>query len=262
MVFYYIIVFLFGLAFGSFLNVVISRIDKPETIFRGRSRCPQCGKDLKWFDLIPLVSYFLVRGKCRYCQKPISVQYPLVELATGTGFLMLFWEFGLSLSFFISAFFFLILEAIFVLDLLRGIIPNKIVIPAIILALLLDLIVLGFSGISEQRILIFEPTILNIILGGLLGGILFFILALASEEKIMGMGDGKLGVFIGLILGYPLVLVALILAFLFGGGVGILLLASGKKRRRDKISFGPFLALAAFITIIWGKDILFWYLMY
>ena len=243
---FYILIFLFGLSIGSFLNVVIYRLESKEPILFSRSHCPKCGVLLKWFDLIPLVSFILTLGKCRYCGRKISYQYPLVELATGILFLMVFNRFPISNFQILDSFFYLIIVSflivIFVFDLKHYLIPDKIIYPAIIIALL-DLGLKGpnFWALKAQ------------ILAACLASGLFLSLVLISKGKWMGLGDVKLAGLMGLVLGWPNVLIALFLAFFSGAIVGIGLIMAGKKGLKSQIPFGPFLSGATLLIMVYGQ---------
>ena len=260
-------VFLFGISIGSFLNVVIDRTPAGKTL-RGYSYCPFCRTTLKWYDLIPILSFLILRGKCRYCKKPISIQYPLVELATGILFVLSIKYQVLSINFqnlLVACFLLLVacfLIVIFVIDLKHFIIPDKIIYPAIGIAFIYQLFgifYLGFFSDFGFRISDFKALI-NPLSAAFLAGAFFFLLVLVSHEKWMGGGDVKLVFFMGLILGWPKILVALFLAFIFGAIIGIGLIAVSKKKLSSEIPFGPFLCGATFIALFWGKEIIGWYL--
>lgn len=250
----YVLIFIFGLCLGSFLNVVINRLELKESIVIKRSYCPKCKKVLQWYDLIPVLSFVLLRRQCRYCHKKISWQYPLVEIATGLLFLLVFlsasWNGDFQL---INIFYYLIITSIliviFVYDLKYYIILDKIIFPAIVITLLYRLVIF-----SDLMGLIYP------ILAALLAGGFFLSLVLVSHEKWMGLGDVKLGVLMGLILGWPRILPALFLSFTLGAVVGIALILLKKKKIKSEIPFGPFLSLATFVILLYGNKILDWYL--
>ncbi|MBI1866460.1 MAG: prepilin peptidase, partial [Candidatus Staskawiczbacteria bacterium] len=206
-------IFIFGLIIGSFLNCVIYRLEKEQSFLKGRSFCPHCKYNLIWRDLIPVFSFLFLGGKCRYCHKKISIQYPLVELAAGIMFVLIFnLKFEIFNQFEILQFPYLInlfflfyiagsLIIIFVYDLKRYIILDKVLFPAIAIVFLYQLI---FSF----RFLNFNP------LWAGLGACAFFLfIFLVSGGRWMGFGDVKLAFFMGLFLGYPNILAALFLAF-------------------------------------------------
>lgn len=269
-----LIIFFFGLAVGSFLNVLIDRLPGDESVIKGRSYCDHCKKQLSWYDLIPLVSFLFLRGKCRYCHFPISYYYPTVELVTSVMFVLIFFltftseepplsgvtsevadlstealakvegllrggssdlvTFGYYL-FIISSFI-----AIFFTDLKYGIIPDKVVFAAILVSF--------FFLISQY------PNILISNVLSAFGAFLFFLLLhLVTRGRGMGLGDVKLVFLLGLFLGFPKVIVAFYIAFLTGAVVGcILVLWRKKKLSGGAIPFGPFLVLGAIIAMFWG----------
>ncbi|MEA3292911.1 MAG: prepilin peptidase [Patescibacteria group bacterium] len=264
--FSYLIIFLFGLIMGSFLNAIIYRLRSKENILLERSHCPYCGHKLNWNDLIPIISFFLLKGKCRYCKKPISWQYPLVEIATGLTFLLVFNFFtrldiflpdGAGISVFnfqttlIFSFLFLIscsLIIIFVYDLKYYLIPDEIIYPSIIFVFLYQII--------------FNFHLLNIsylILSGLGAAMFFLIIFLISRGKWMGFGDVKLAFFMGVLLGFPKILIALFMAFFLGAIIGIGLIMLSKKTLKSEVPFGPFLITGTFIALFWGEYIFNWY---
>ena len=246
--------FLFGLAIGSFLNCVIYRLEKKESIIKIRSHCPHCKKTLSWFELIPVMSFILQKGRCRKCHKKISWQYSLVELAAGILFALCAWYFYPNILF--SIFYFLFssfLIVVFVYDLKHYIIPNEVIYPAILVAGIWYL-VFGIL-IRDTRYEIQAP-----ILAAIIAGLFFLVIILMSRGKWMGIGDFKLAIFMGLILGWPNILVALFLAFLIGAFVSIILVIFKKKNLKSQIPFGPFLAGAAIIAMLWGNILLSWYL--
>jgi prepilin signal peptidase PulO-like enzyme (type II secretory pathway) len=249
MILVYLFFFLFGLAVGSFLNCLIYRLETGKSFFKGRSFCPHCQHILGWQDLIPILSFLILKGKCRYCHQKISWQYPLVELATALIFPLIFitriniWT-GVYLLIITS---FLII--IFVYDLKHYIIPDKVIYPAIGIAVLYQL----FG--------IWPPTKILWAVGfGILPSVFFLAIILFSHERWMGFGDFKLVVLMGLILGFPNILVALFLAFFLGAIIGMGLVISGKKQLSSEVPFGPFLVTGTFFALFFGKEIINWYL--
>lgn len=257
-----IIVLIFGLVIGSFLNVVINRLNLRQNLISPGSHCPECKHKLGFFDLIPVFSFIFLRGKCHYCHKKISWQYPLVEFATAISFLLIFFKFvdinNINLDFIVILeqlliyfFFTSILIIIFVYDLKHYLIPNKIIYPAIIITLLIQILPIPeFPNIS----------ISSLIIGSLIPGIFFLILVLLSKEKWMGAGDVKLGFLCGLIVGYPNIFVALFISFVGGAFVAVLLMLFKKKNLKGKMPYGTLLTTATFITILFGSQIVNWYL--
>ena len=253
----YLTVFLFGLIVGSFLNCVIYRMEKGESFLSGRSYCPNCRHQLSWYDLIPVLSFLVLRRKCRYCRQKISLQYPLVELATGTTFLLIF-NFQFSTSNFLNLCYLLIVSCfliiIFVYDLKHFIIPDKMIYPAIVVSGIWYFV----SGIFFNVYTGYE--ILNTIYSASGAALFFFLIVLISKGKWMGAGDIKLAFLMGLILGFPNILVALFLAFFLGAIIGIGLILSGRKTLKSEVPFGPFLIIGTFTAFFLGSKILNWYL--
>jgi len=250
-----ILVYIFGLIVGSFLNCVIYRLEEGESFLKGRSFCPDCKHTLSWQDLIPLLSFLILKGKCRYCQKPISRQYPLVELVTGILFLLIFnYTFPnlLVTGYWLLVTSFLII--IFVYDLKHYIIPDKIIYPAIIVSGIWYFV----SGIFLNLYTKYE--ILNTIYSAFGAAIFFLLIVLVSRGKWMGMGDVKLAFLMGLFLSSPKILVALFLAFFIGAIIGVGLVVSRKKTLKSEVPFGPFLVTGTFIALFWGENIINWYL--
>jgi len=236
-----IIVFLLGLCLGSFLNVVVYRLNHQLSPLRGRSFCPKCKKKILWQDNLPLLSFLLLKGRCRSCHSPISWQYPLVELATGLVTFLIVFYFSLPL---VNILYLLLVSyALIVIaasDFLYQTIPDEAVYFGIVLAL-------SYSFLVSHD--------LTSILSGLGASLFFLLLAVATRGKGMGMGDVKLVGFLGLFLGFPQILVALFLAFLTGAVFGVILILVGKKRLGEHLAFGPFLASTAWLSWFWGQKI-------
>lgn len=255
--FFYFIIFLFGLIVGSFLNCIIYRLEKGESFLKGRSYCPHCKHILTWLDLIPIFSYLILKGRCRYCQEKISLQYPLVELSTGILFLLIYSADRGSTSICSLGYvcFYWVLTAfliiIFVYDLKHYIIPDKVVYPAIAIALIFNL-----QFLISNQFLIFNYSILSAI-----GVASFFLLiVLISKGQWMGIGDIKLAFLMGLFLGFPNILVALFLTFFLGAIIGLGLIIVGKKTLKSEVPFGPFLVTGTFLAMFWGEKMIQWYL--
>lgn len=246
--FIYFIIFLIGLAAGSFFNVVIYRFPRGESLIFPRSSCVRCKKVLAASDLIPLFSYLLLKGRCRNCGERISIRYPSVELLTALLFIWCFYYFELTPFFFKYMFVFSALMIISFIDLEHGIIPNR-------------LVLLVFTWSVLWQLFIPTVTLQEAALGLLAGGGLFYLIAVLSKGG-MGGGDIKLMAVLGFIVGWPLVLIVLLLAFLLGAVTGLLLVFAGKKTRRDPLPFGPFLSISFFITYFWGLEIWLWYTLY
>lgn len=251
----FIIIFLTGLAVGSFLNSIIHRLQTGETFLFARSYCPHCKHILDSRDLIPVLSFLILSRKCRYCQKPISLQYPLVELATGILFVLIsifYFLFSNECSVFnfqlFTFFYYLLITCfliiIFVYDLKHFIIPDKIIYPAIGIVCLYNIYQLAINNFLSA-----------------FGATAFFLaIVLISRGKWMGIGDIKLAFLIGLFLGWPNILVALFLSFFIGSLIGAGLIISGKKTLKSEVPFGPFLVTGTFIALFWGRELINWYL--
>ena len=259
-----LLIFLFallGLAVGSFLNVCIDRLPRNESIVNPPSHCSVCQHKLAVKDLIPLFSYLRLRGRCRYCQASIPRKLFWVELATGLIFAFLYWwcvvfnpELGI-VTFGVMAFYACLFTIIFIIDLEHGLILNKVLYPAMVVALLIAIFLPQPAWIPQ----LWVHGLLNFALGAAIGFVIFLLLALVSRGG-MGFGDVKLAAFIGLATGFPLALLAVIMAAVLGGLTAIILLATRKRGRKEAIPFGPFLAVAAMVTLLWGNNIVNWYL--
>ncbi len=237
---------LLGLVIGSFLNVVIARLPEGRSLVRPRSACPRCGRQIAWYDNLPVVSFLLLRARCRACRQPIAWRYPLVEAATAGLFVLTYFRRGPSIDLLPSLALMAALVAITVIDLDHQIIPDVISVPGIAVGFLASLLPGGVGWLPS-------------LLGILVGGGLFFVIILASRGG-MGGGDMKLGAMLGAFLGWQLVLLSILLAVLAGGLVAVALLAAGRKGRKDPVPFGPFLALGGAVGLLWGEDLLAWYL--
>ena len=236
--------FVFGLVFGSFLNVIIYRLKTPPRrggtargIIFGRSFCPECKARLKWFDLIPLLSFIFLRGRCRYCNKTISWQYPIVEILSG--FIWVFvWSLGFEFwNFIYYIFIFSALLVIAVYDFKWKIIPDKIIYPAIAVALIYNF--------NVSSLLVATAAFL-----------FFFSIYFFSNGKAMGLGDAKLAILIGLFLSPAAALMAFITAFVIGAISGIILIVFGKKTLKSQIAFGPFMVIGATIAFFFSDIII------
>lgn len=246
-----IIIFIFGLLIGSFLNVCIYRIPIEKSIIFPSSHCPSCQRSLKVLDLIPLISYGLYRGKCRYCRGRISIRYPFFELLTAIVFLLLYSVFGLTSTFFFFGFLASLLIVITGIDYDHQIIPDGIVLLGTFA---------GFAYITYNHFVLKAPFSLFSHLGGLLiGGGVFLLIAVVSNGG-MGGGDIKLIGMLGLWLGIRGILMTMFFSFILGAVLSVFLLAAKVKSRKEAIPFGPFIAIAALITICFQDDLWIWYL--
>ncbi len=247
---------IFGLIIGSFLNVVIYRIPRRESIVLPASHCPACNHSLAIRDNIPVISFLLARGKCRYCGDRISIQYPLVEAVSAGIMLGVFLDLGLTPKFPVVAAFFLLLMTVSVIDIQHKIIPNVIIIPAIVLAVLL----LPLQEITKTPLvpLIDQPNWIYSAAGFIIGGGFLFLLAILWPNG-MGGGDIKLAAFMGLFLG-RYIAVSLFMGFLLGSIAGLVSMTFLGKNRKDLIPFGPYLAIGAVVTLYFGVPLVKWYI--
>lgn len=244
----YFLIFLIGIIFGSFLSALTFRWSHEISIAKGRSFCPKCKAQINWYDNIPLFSYLALAGKCRNCKNKISPRYPLIEFSTGLIFILIFYfrqNILLNLNFinnlefvFIFA---LIFIAIFVIDLEHKFIPDRLTFWG--LGLVIYLLILNGN------------LYLNLLTGFLLA---LFLLAihLITLGRGMGLGDVKLAIFVGALLGFPLGVLWMFLSFVIGSIIGIFLIIFRKVKFGLEIPFGPFLVIAFFITIIFGSDLI------
>ncbi|OGO19135.1 MAG: hypothetical protein A2144_05985 [Chloroflexi bacterium RBG_16_50_9] len=251
---------LLGISIGSFLNVVIDRLPAGGSLVSPPSRCDACQRRLTPVDLVPVFSYLGLRGRCRYCGACIPRRVLLVEVVSGLFFFLAFWRFDLSAEFLITAFWGCIFIVIIFIDWENKLILNKVTYPAAVVAL----IILAVDSFLPGRLfsyLIFhpEPSILSGVIGGAIG-FLFFMMVFLINPRGMGMGDVKLACLIGLVMGFPLGIVALFIGIVIGGLVAATLFLLKKKGRKEAIPYGTFLALGPMVTMLWGTDILRWYL--
>lgn len=254
------ILFCFGLAIGSFLNVVILRYDGEHflldpTMIGGRSHCPHCKATLRWFELVPVASYLAQGGRCRRCGARISAQYPAVELLSAFAFALVPLALGaaagagtgaiIAAALWIAAFETLVVMS--VIDIRLGIIPDE------------ASVFLGVIGIF-LAIIGGEAAAAGAAFGALFGAALFGILVAVTSGKGMGMGDFKFAIALGLLFGWPEIVLAVSFAFVVGAAAGLVEVARGRNSMKGTIPFGPFLALAAAATFFWGAPVMAWYL--
>lgn len=268
--------FIFGCAIGSFLNVIIDRLPQEKSI-GGRSQCDFCHKKIAWHDLIPVISFILLKGKCRYCQKKLSLQYPVVELITGTMFVLIFFvlfvipskegiqsinniligvfsldsrlrgnDFVISNLYYLFAYLGIVscLIAIFFTDAKYHIIPDQ---------LQVALFIFGIIVLPQHGL------VLNLFIDRALGVVVvaapIYFLYWITKGRGMGFGDVKLAFNIGLLLGIKSGLIALYIAFILGALVGLVLMLLQKRGLKSKIAFGPFLVLGILVMMLWKGPI-------
>lgn len=263
------LVIIYGLIVGSFLTAYTYRLPLGKSIKKGRSICPNCKKKIVWYDNIPLLSFLLLKGKCRRCGNKISIRYPMIELATALGFVGTYylltmcggtsplslnvvcsWQLRLgvlSLPFLLLIF--SIILMIFIIDLEKMIIPDELVLFGLALVFLC--------------LLLFDPSSLYLhLLSGFGAGLFLLLLHIVTRGRGMGLGDVKLSLFLGSLLGWPWTAVWLFGAFLTGAIVGSILILIKKIAFGKQIAFGPYLILSLIITLIWGETLLRMYLFY
>lgn len=256
------VIFFLGASIGSFINVYVLRTLAGEDYVRGRSRCDVCRRDLAWYEMVPLLSYLILRGKCRTCKAEIDVMHPVVELLTGALFV---WWWLIGSAFFqltqrpldiIQPLFWLsvglILLLIVVIDLRAMIIPDW------------SILALGLGALAYRMLLnvagIYRPEDFAMALFGALLAMSFFLLLWwGTRKRGLGFGDVKLVFPLGLIVGWPQILVALFLSFILGATVGIGLILSGRAKFGRPLPFGPFLVAGTALALLWGNSLLRWY---
>lgn len=242
----YILAFIYGAVIGSFLNVCIYRIPIKESIVTSRSHCMKCNNKIKWYDLVPLVSYIVLRGKCRYCLEKISIQYPLIELLNGCGYVLIIYYKGINLQSILFCLTFSVLIVISIIDIKTFEIP---------LELNLTLFVIGVVMALYNY-----KDIANHIIGFFVVSAFLYVLFVLTKGRGMGGGDIKLMAAAGLILGWKPIILALVLACIIGSLIHLSLMFFLKKER--VLAFGPYLATGIVIAIIYGEDLIKMYINY
>jgi leader peptidase (prepilin peptidase)/N-methyltransferase len=243
--------FIIGTIIGSFLNVVIYRIPEDKSIiYPPNSFCPKCGHKLSPLDLIPVLSWVFLRGRCRYCKAPISIQYPLVEVLTGTLFVLVFSVYGISIKTITSLILVSVLIAVSFIDIKYKEIPTEITVTGFILVLAAYI----FSFITKIMTI---QELLDYLYGFLLAAVVMFIFALPGW---MGGGDFKLSAFIGFVLGFKLTIVFLFFSFVIGGLVSMAQMIFAKKFVEKYVPFAPYLALGSITALLFGHQIINIYL--
>lgn len=240
-----VLLFIVGAVIGSFLNVCIYRLPRQESIIVPGSHCPACGEPLKWFDNIPLISYLILKGKCRRCGGAISFNYPLVELLNAVFYVLAGWKFGPEAHLLPALLLISTLIVIFFIDLKHYIIPNVVVFPVAAIGL-------------GSMIIIWPNRWLELLAAGLISAAFFFVVAMIKPGG-MGMGDVKMAAMLGFFLGRAIT-VALFLGFFLGAAIGVGLIFAGRKGRKSQIPFGPFLAVGALVALFFGDPIMDKYL--
>lgn len=243
-----------GLFLGSFLNVVIHRVPKGESVVSPRSRCPGCGQELAWYDNVPVLSWLVLRGRCRSCGEPISVRYPLVELLTAGVFGALAWALS-GQPWAVPAYLWVggVGVALAAIDIETHRLPDVLTLPSYaVVAALLVLPAIAYDA---------WPSYLRALLGAVALFAFYFLLAFIKPGA-MGFGDVKLAGVLGLVLGWlgwGVLAVGAFAGFLLGGVLGLALMVLGRAGRKSKIPFGPFMLAGAFVAVIWGPGLVSWY---
>src|SRR5690242_9778005 len=230
----------FGLCVGSFLNVVIARLPAGRSVAHPASACPHCGQVIAWYDNIPVVSYLLLRARCRECGAPISWRYPVVEIVTAILFGLAYLRFGPSVQLVPALILLSTLVAITGIDLDHQIIPDVLSIPGI---------AVGLAASLTPATIGWKESLLGVLIGGGVFVVIIVGSSLVLGQPGMGIGDVKLGAMLGAFLGWKLALLSVLLSVLVGGPLAGALLATGRKGRKDPVPFGPFLALRGTVSL-------------
>ena len=243
------VVAVFGLLIGSFLNAVIHRVPRKQSIVSPGSQCPSCGYALRWYDNIPILSYVMLGGRCRRCRKPISIRYPIVELITAAVFVAHYFVFGWTPLLAVRLLFAASLVALFAIDLEHHLLPDVITLPGIVVGLVASVFL--------------PPGAVESLIGILIGGGVLWLIGEAyfrySGEEGMGGGDVKMLAMIGAFLGWKLVLVTLVLSSVAGSVLGLMIIAIKRGSMKYALPFGTFLALGALAASLVGEQIVTWY---
>lgn len=248
----WVFIFILGSLVGSFLNVVIDRGVNGESILWGRSHCDFCKKQLHWYELVPIISFVIQAGRCRNCNKRLSVQYPIVEAFTGICFMYVVsvanWQLvpSLLLGLVVSSFI-----VIFVSDLKYFLIPD-------VAHLGVAIGSLGLIWVQHHALQAFVPYLVT----ALGSSFVFFLLWLVTRRRGLGTGDILLAFSMGIFLGFPLAIIAFYIAFLTGATVGVILILQRQKKLKSRIQFGPFLVLATWLAYVGSSTFLSYWSLY
>lgn len=257
----YLFAFLTGLIIGSFLNVCIYRVPEGRSIVSPASRCPSCGTPIRWYDNIPVLSFLVLSGRCRACGARLSLQYPLVELLNALLYLLVLYRVGYDAVGVAIAYCILIssLLVIFFIDLRHQIIPDGITLPGTVIAIILGAAMLP-DPFSPHQVLGLRASLIGALAGG--GG--FYLIAAAGrmilKKDAMGGGDIKMMAMLGGILGWKGVILTTFLGSLIGSVTGVTLIMWKGREWGGRIPFGPYLAVGALVSLLWGHELLRWYL--
>jgi len=240
-----------GLIFGSFANVCVHRFPRGISVVTPRSRCPSCEHAIAWFDNVPLLSYLLLHGRCRYCQKKISMRYPLLELLMGLSWLGLAWHYGLTMELALALVLVSMLWILTLIDLEKGLLPDMLTLPGVVIGCLFGL---WFGHFIDS------------IIGAVAGYGFFWLVArlflLASGREGMGYGDFKLLAMLGAFFGWQALPFIVFMASLTGALIGGICLVFSHRYIRSEIPFGPWLALAGVLWMLWGPEWIHAYLVW
>ncbi|MGQ9618824.1 MAG: prepilin peptidase [Candidatus Aminicenantia bacterium] len=252
-----IIVIILGLILGSFLNVLIYRIPRGLSIIKPGSSCPECKTPIKWYDNIPVLSFIILGGKCRVCKKPISFRYPIVEIITSIALFLVYKKYLISFQFFGSVIFAFSLIVLAFIDLEHKILPDKITIPGFIFFLFYSLSnPYHFSNILSRKII-------EILGGAIVGGgsliFIYLLYYLIRKEEGLGFGDIKMMLMVGVFLGIVKTILTLVVASILGSITGLIIAIVMKKGMKYALPFGVFLSIGAFISLMWGNEIISFY---
>jgi leader peptidase (prepilin peptidase)/N-methyltransferase len=252
------LVFAFGACIGSFLNVCIHRIPLDQSVIHPRSHCPRCSTPIAWFDNLPIISFFALRGRCRHCQQPISPRYALVEMLVGLLFFLVWYQYGFDIR---TPVYWLVIAGLVLgtfVDFEHMIIPDRVSLGGIAAGLLLSFLVPSLHGQTRM-----VSGLIDGVTGVLAGsGSLWLVGVLgkmAFKKDAMGLGDVKLLGAIGAFLGWQAVVFTIMLSSLAGASIGIGLILFGRKEWQSRLPYGPYLALGAIIWILWGFN---WWQLY
>jgi len=252
------VVFVLGAGFGSFFNVCIYRMPREESIVKPRSHCPKCNQQISWYDNIPLVSVFVLRGKCRHCGAPISPRYLFIELLTASLFLAVWLKYEFQ---WVAPIYWILIGGLIVstfIDFEHYIIPNEITYGGVLVGLALSLL---YPPLHEAETV--GVSLLRSFVGGLTGGAMLLVIAMVGEKifkkEAMGMGDVKFIAGIGAFLGWQAALFTIFASSVIGGAIGLLLVLTSKKGWGSRIPYGPYIALAALLWVFFGRELINWY---
>jgi len=261
---------LLGLAIGSFLNVCIARLPLEESVVHPRSRCPQCRKWIAWYDNFPVLSYMVLRGRCRNCKKSISARYPGVELLTGIVSVLLYMEFGLTIEWGVFLAFSAALITLAFIDMDHRILPDPITLNGIWIGIVVNVALVTPSPLISNllarggyelspRWISFLASLAGAVIGGGLLWVVGEVYFRVRGVEGMGFGDVKMMAMVGAFLGAPLVLLTIMVGSVLGAVIGLALIQFGGKHRDYELPFGTFLSLAAILAVLYGDSLIQWY---